>query len=79
LERAIAQLEGAHLRSWAGLCRRLDESTGKRRSTRLRRGAPWLKTRLVQAAWAAVKVKRSYFHFTAKDRRPVQPAANCVP
>jgi transposase len=51
----------AHLRSWAGLCPRLDESAGKRRSTRLRRGAPWLKTTLVQAAWAAVKVKQGYF------------------
>ena len=30
----------AHLRSWAGLCPRNDESAGKRRSTRLRRGAP---------------------------------------
>ncbi len=30
----------AHLRSWAGLCPRNDESAGKHRSTRLRRGAP---------------------------------------
>jgi hypothetical protein len=30
----------AHLRSWAGLCPRNDESAGKRRSTRLRRGTP---------------------------------------
>src|SRR5262245_8390038 len=30
----------AHLRSWAGLCPRHDESAGKRRSTRLRKGAP---------------------------------------
>jgi len=44
-----------HLRSWVGLCPRLDESAGKRRSTRLRHGAPWLKTVLVQAAWAAVR------------------------
>ena len=48
-----------HLVSWAGLCPRLDESAGKRRSTRARKGAPWLKTTLVQAAWAAVRVKRS--------------------
>jgi transposase len=33
----------AHLISWAGLCPRSDESAGKRRSTRLRKGAPWLK------------------------------------
>src|SRR5262245_61534056 len=37
----------AHLRSSAGLCPRNDESAGKRRSTRLRKGAPWLKTMLV--------------------------------
>jgi len=49
-----------HLRSWAGLCPRMDESAGKRRSTRLRKGAPWLKTVLVQAAWAAVRTKGSY-------------------
>jgi transposase len=44
-----------HLVSWAGLCPRLHESAGKRLSTRTRPGAPWLKTTLVQAAWAAVR------------------------
>ena len=39
-----------HLVSWAGLCPRLDESAGKRRSTRIRHATPWLKTTLVQAA-----------------------------
>jgi transposase len=51
----------AHLISWAGMCPRNDESAGKRRSNRLRKGAPWLKTTLVQCAWAAVKKKNSYF------------------
>ena len=46
--------------SWAGLCPRNDESAGKRRSTRLRKGAPWLKTTLVQCAWAASRKKVSY-------------------
>jgi len=50
----------AHLISWAGMCPRNDESAGKRRSNRLRKGAPWLKTTLVQCAWAAVKKKNSY-------------------
>ena len=36
-----------HLVSWAGLCPRLDESAGKRRSTRIRHATPWLKTALV--------------------------------
>lgn len=49
-----------HLISWAGLCPRMDESAGKRRSTRLRKGAPWLKTVLVQAAWAAARKKDGY-------------------
>jgi transposase len=49
-----------HLISWAGLCPRLDESAGKHRSRRIRKGAPWLKTTLVTAAWAAVRTKGSY-------------------
>src|SRR3954464_1297523 len=49
-----------HLVSWAGLCPRNDESAGKRRSTRLRKGAPWLKTTLVQCAWAASRKRASY-------------------
>jgi transposase len=49
-----------HLVSWAGLCPRNDESAGKRRSDRLRKGAPWLKTILVQCAWAASRKKASY-------------------
>jgi transposase len=63
----------AHLLSWACLCPRNDESAGKRRSTRLRRGGKWLKTTLVQAAWSAVKVKGSYlqaqFHRLRARRR----------
>ena len=50
----------AHLISWAGLCPRNDESAGKRRSVRMRKGAPWLKTTLVQCAWAASRKKASY-------------------
>ena len=51
----------AHLVSWAGLCPQMDESAGKRRSTRIRKGAPWLKTLLVQCAWAAMRKKDSYY------------------
>lgn len=52
----------AHLVSWAGLCPRIDESAGKRRSTRLRKGAPWLKPVLVQCAWGAARTKNTYTH-----------------
>lgn len=51
-----------HLVSWAGLCPRLDVSAGKRHSTRLRHATPWLKTTLVQGAWAATRKKDSYLH-----------------
>jgi transposase len=50
-----------HLVSWAGLSPGQNESAGKRKSSRLRKGAPWLKTMLVQCAWAAVKKKDSYY------------------
>ncbi len=50
----------SHLISWAGLCPRNDESAGKRRSNRMRKGAPWLKTTLIQCAWAAARKNGSY-------------------
>ena len=43
------------------MCPRNDESAGKRRSTRLRKGDRWLKTALVQCAIAAARKKDSYF------------------
>ena len=63
-----------HLISWAGLCPKSDESAGKRRSTRMRKGAPWLKSNLIQCAWAAGRKKRSYlqaqFHRLRAQRGP---------
>jgi transposase len=50
----------AQLIAWAGLCPKNDESAGKRRSSRIKKGAPWLKTTLVQWAWAATRKKGSY-------------------
>jgi transposase len=70
-----------HLLSWAGLCPRNDESAGKRRSTRLRKGAPWLKTLLVQCAWAAIRKKNSYLqaqYLRLKSRRGPQKAICAV-
>lgn len=61
-----------NLVSWAGLCPRNDESAGKRRSTRIRKGDPWLKTVLINCAWAAVRTKNSYeraLFFRLKSRR----------
>ena len=49
-----------HLISSAGLCPRLNQSAGKVKSRTLRDGAPWLKTVLVQSAWAASRHKDGY-------------------
>jgi transposase len=70
-----------HLLSWAGLTPRLDESAGKRRSTRVKKGAPWLKPVLVQCAFAAARTKESYFRaqfLRLKVRRGPKKAAIAV-
>jgi transposase len=59
----------AHLASWAKVCPGNNESAGKRHSGRTGRGNRWLRSGLVQAAHAAVKVKDS--HFAAVYRRLV--------
>jgi len=46
-----------HLASWAGLCPGQDESAGKRRSGRTRKGNPWLRSALVEAAQTAGRTK----------------------
>ena len=75
IDRDMSRFPSAgHLLSWAGFCPRNDESAGKRRSSRLRKGAPWLKTLLVQCAWAATRKKGSYlqaqFHRLRSHRGP---------
>lgn len=70
-----------HLISWAGLCPGSDESAGKRRSNRLRSGNTWLKTTLVQAAWAATRVKESSLralYLRVKSRRGSRKAVIAV-
>ncbi len=49
-----------HLASWAGMCPGNHESAGKRRSGRTRRGSPWLRALLVQAAHAGARTKGTY-------------------
>jgi transposase len=49
-----------HLASWAGMCPGNHESAGKRQSGRTRKGSPWLRALLVQAAHAAARKKGTY-------------------
>jgi len=51
----------AHLASWAGLCPGNHQSAGKRKGGRTTKGDRWLRTILVQAAWAASRTKGTYF------------------
>ncbi|HEV2124689.1 MAG TPA: IS110 family transposase [Chloroflexota bacterium] len=50
----------AHLASWAGMCPGNNESAGKRKSGRTRKGSPWLRTALIEAAQAAGRTKDTY-------------------
>jgi transposase len=50
-----------HLASWAGMCPGNNESAGKRRSGRTRKGSPWLRALLVQMAHAAARTRNSSF------------------
>jgi transposase len=70
-----------HLLAWAGMCPGHNESAGKRKSSRLRKGAPWLKTMLVQCAWAAKRKKDSYYRaqfFRLQSKRGPQKAICAV-
>ncbi|MEZ4497301.1 MAG: IS110 family transposase [Thermomicrobiales bacterium] len=49
-----------HLSSWAGMCPGHDESGGKRRSGRIRHGSPFLRTTLVESAYAASRSNNTY-------------------
>lgn len=49
-----------HLASWAGMCPGNHESAGKRQSGKTRKGSPWLRVLLVQAAHAAARTKGTY-------------------
>lgn len=59
----------------------MDESAGKRRSNRVRQGAPWLKTTLVMAAWPAASARGTYLRaqfLRLKTRRGPKKAVVAV-
>jgi transposase len=73
--------DAAHLASWAKLCPGTNESAGKRRSASIGRGNQWLRTSLVQAAHAAVRVKDSalaHFYRRIAARRGAKKAIIAV-
>ena len=52
----------AHISSWAGMCPGDNQSAGKRKSGKTRKGNALLRTTLITCAHAAVKDKSSYFY-----------------
>lgn len=74
-ERIIAEIgvdmsrfpSDSHISSWAGASPGNNESAGKRRSGRVTQGNKWLKSALVEAAWAASRTKKTYL--SARYRR----------
>jgi transposase len=59
-----------HLASWAGVCPGNNQSAGKRRSGRTRKGPKWLAITLHEAALAATRSKGTYLHALYKRLRP---------
>jgi transposase len=50
----------AHLASWAGTCPGNNESAGKRKSGKTRKGDAWLRAALIEAAHASTRARNSY-------------------
>jgi transposase len=70
-----------HLASWAGMCPGNDESAGKRRSGKTRKGSKWLRSALIEAAYAAARSRGTYLgaHYARlKGRRGPKKAAVAV-
>lgn len=53
-------LSARHLAAWAGMCPANRSSGGKQRSGGTRKGNPWVRRALTEAAWAAGRTKQSY-------------------
>ena len=70
-----------HLASWAGMCPGNNESAGKHRSGRTRRGSKWLRIALVEAAHSAARSKDTYLaaqYHKIRGRRGPSRAAVAV-
>jgi transposase len=70
-----------HLASWAGVCPGNNESGGKRRSGKTRKGSKWLRATLAEASLAATRTKDSYLaaqYLRLRGRRGPAKAVTAV-
>jgi transposase len=59
-----------HVASWSGQCSGNDQSAGKRRSGRTRKGSKWLNEALKNAAMSAIRTNDSYLQAQYQRLRP---------
>lgn len=72
-----------HLGSWAGLCPGNNESAGKKKGCKPRRGNRFLKAALTESAWGASRkkdcfVRDKFWRVVAKHQQKKQPAVTAV-
>jgi transposase len=67
-----------HLASWAGICPGNNESAGKRKSGRTRKGNRWLRAAMNQTAWAGTAKKNSIFQLRFQKIKPRRGAKRAV-
>lgn len=70
-----------HLASWAGMCPGNNESAGKRKSGKTRKGNRWLSIGLTEAALGATRTKNSYLraqYYKIRARRGHKKAVRAV-
>lgn len=70
-----------HLCKWAGLCPGDYESAGKKKSTKITKGNPHIKSILVQCAWAATRCKKFFLRdwfYRLRSRRGTKKALIAV-
>lgn len=73
--------DAAHLASWAGMCPGNNESAGKHKTGKTRRGSKWLRKGLVEAARAAARSNDTYLaaqYHRIRGRRGPKKAAVAV-
>jgi transposase len=67
-----------HLASWAGMCPGNNESAGKRKSGKTRKGSRWLRQVLVEAAQAAARGKHTYLGAQYRRLAPRRGAKKAI-
>jgi transposase len=69
----------AHLASWAGMCPGNNESAGKRKSGKTRKGDAWLRTALIEVAHASSHTRNAYlralYHYLVTRRGKRKPSS----